>query len=94
MSSDLSAIIETNLIQSILYKDLAVNKDIELIKEKLESIEIIIAHHDKIISEMNDVILTQWKKLDVVEKKLMQLHEDIKSMNDDQEMSDQRPPHY
>ena len=70
------------------------NKDIVLIKEKLESIEIIIAHHDKIISEMNDVILTQWKKLDVVEKKLMQLHEDIKSMNDDQEMSDQRPPHY
>jgi len=70
------------------------NKDIVLIKEKLESIEIIIAHHDKIISEMNEVILTQWKKLDVVEKKLMQLHEDIKSMNDDQEMSDQRPPHY
>ena len=70
------------------------NKDIVLIKEKLESIEIIIAHHDKIISEMNDVILTQWKKLDVVEKKLMQLHEDIKSMNDNQEMIDQRPPHY
>ena len=43
---------------------------------------------------MNDVILTQWKKLDVIEKKLMQLHEDISSMNDDQEMRNQRPPHY
>ena len=70
------------------------DKDIILTKEKLESIEIIIAHHDKIISEMNEVILSQWKKLDVVEKKLMQLYEVIKSMNDDQEMSDQRPPHY
>lgn len=44
------------------------DKDILLMIEKLESIEVIIAHHDKMMSEMNEVILSQWKRIDAVEK--------------------------
>jgi uncharacterized coiled-coil protein SlyX len=70
------------------------DRDILLMIEKLESIEVIIAHHDKIMSEMNEVILAQWKRIDTVEKKLMQLHEDINLINGGQDLTDQRPPHY
>ena len=70
------------------------DRDILLMIEKLESIEVIIAHQDKIMSEMNEVILAQWKRIDTVEKKLMQLHEDINLINGGQDLTDQRPPHY
>ena len=70
------------------------NREIVLMIEKLERIEVIIMHHDKIIGEMNEVILSQWKRIDAVEKKLLQLHEDINCMNGGQELRDQRPPHY
>ncbi|GDX39696.1 hypothetical protein LBMAG20_19110 [Methylocystaceae bacterium] len=70
------------------------DRGISLMIEKLESLEVIIAHHDKIMSEMNEVIVSQWKKIDAFEKKLMELHEDINSMNGVQELRDQRPPHY
>ena len=70
------------------------DRDILLMIEKLESIEVIIAHHDKIMSEMNEVILAQWKRIDTVEKKLMQLHEDINLINGGHDLTDQRPPYY
>lgn len=44
------------------------NREIVLMIEKLERIEVIIMHHDKIIGEMNEVILSQWKKIDAAEK--------------------------
>ena len=94
MSYDSSAIIETVQIQLISDEDLMMDKDILLMIEKLESMEVIIAHHDKIMSDMNEVILSQWKRIDAVEKKLLQLHEDINCMNGGQELRDQRPPHY
>jgi uncharacterized coiled-coil protein SlyX len=57
------------------------NREIVLMIEKLESIEVIIMHHDKIIGEMNEIILSQWKKIDAAEKKLAQLNEEINCMN-------------
>ncbi|GDX38699.1 hypothetical protein LBMAG20_09140 [Methylocystaceae bacterium] len=70
------------------------NREIVLMIEKLERIEVIIMHHDKIIGEMNEVILSQWKKIDAAEKKLAQLNEELNCMNRSQESRDQRPPHY
>ena len=70
------------------------NREIVLMIEKLERIEVIIMHHDKIIGEMNEVILSQWKKIDAAEKKLAQLNEELNCMNRGQESRDQRPPHY
>jgi uncharacterized coiled-coil protein SlyX len=70
------------------------NREIVLMIEKLESIEVIIMHHDKIIGEMNEIILSQWKKIDAAEKKLAQLNEEINCMNSGQQSRDQLPPHY
>jgi SlyX protein len=64
-------------------------------ENRLDEMEIRIAHQDKTIVELNDVILAQWKKLEMLERQLRRLGEELESMESGEGPSaNQKPPHY
>jgi len=44
---------------------------------RLEAVEIRLAHQDKMISDLNDVITAQWRKIDLLERQLGRLREEL-----------------
>lgn len=62
---------------------------------RLDEMEIRIAHQDKTIAELNDVITAQWKKLELIERQLRRLGEEIEAMETGEgPAANQKPPHY
>jgi SlyX protein len=64
-------------------------------ENRLDEMEIRIAHQDKTIVELNDVILAQWKKLEMLERQLRRLGEELEAMEPGEgPAANQKPPHY
>jgi SlyX protein len=61
---------------------------------RLDSLEIRMAHQDRIIAELNDVITAQWKKLDALERKVQRMGEELEAMDMGDMPANQKPPHY
>ncbi len=62
--------------------------------ERITELEIRMEHQDKLIADLNDVITDQWKKLDMLERQLKRLGEDIESLQPAEATGNQKPPHY
>ena len=60
---------------------------------RIEALELRVAHQDKAIADLNDVILAQWKKIEMLERSLSRLNEEMQSM-DSSSVPVDRPPHY
>lgn len=74
-------------------------------EEKLQTIEITIAHHEQQLQELNDVITDQWKQMDVLNRRLDKALSKIERMESGGEDGDsalssieraaqEKPPHY
>jgi SlyX protein len=63
------------------------------IDKRLEDLEIRVMHQDKIISDLNDVITAQWKKIETLERQLRRLDEEVQAL-DMPDTPIQKPPHY
>jgi SlyX protein len=61
--------------------------------KRLEDLEIRATHQDKIISDLNDVITAQWKKIETLERQLRRLDEEVQAL-DMPDTPNQKPPHY
>jgi SlyX protein len=62
---------------------------------RINDLEIRIAHQDKTIAELNDVITAQWKKLEMIERQLRRLGEELEAMDQGEgPAANQKPPHY
>jgi SlyX protein len=61
--------------------------------KRLEDLEIRVTHQDKIISDLNDVITAQWKKIETLERQLRRLDEEVQAL-DMPDTPIQKPPHY
>ena len=64
------------------------------IDQRLNDLEIRVAYQDKTISELNDVITGQWKKLDALERQFRRLGEELEAMGSGETPTTQKPPHY
>lgn len=64
------------------------------ISNRLEELETRVAHQDKTIAELNDVITAQWRKLEAIEFQLRRLGEEMQSMDAGDAPVNQKPPHY
>jgi SlyX protein len=63
--------------------------------QRIGELEIRIAHQDKVIGELNDVVTAQWKKLEILERQLRRLGEEVEAMDaGDGPAANQKPPHY
>jgi SlyX protein len=60
---------------------------------RIEELETRVAHQEKTISELNDVITAQWKRFDFLESQIKHLRGELESM-DQGSVPNERPPHY
>jgi SlyX protein len=62
---------------------------------RLDELETRLAHQDRMIADLNDVITAQWKKIDMLERQLRRLDEELQALDQaDSPAANQKPPHY
>ncbi len=61
---------------------------------RLDALETLVAHQDRIISELNDAITAQWRKIDALERQVAKLIEEIQSAAAPRDALEPPPPHY
>jgi SlyX protein len=64
------------------------------LEKRIDELEMRVAHQDKTISELNDVITAQWKKTDALERQLRRLGEELQALDSNDAPANQKPPHY
>ena len=60
---------------------------------RLNEVETRLAHQEKTISELNEVILAQWRRIEALERQLSRMNEDMQSLDSGAVPVDE-PPHY
>ncbi len=63
-------------------------------EQRFFDLETRMAHQDRTIAELNDVITAQWKKLDTLERQIGRLGEEMEAMLPEDLPANQKPPHY
>jgi SlyX protein len=62
---------------------------------RFENLETRLAHQEKTIGELSDVVTTQWRKIEALEFQLRRFGEELQSIDAGGDPSaNQRPPHY
>jgi SlyX protein len=62
--------------------------------ERIDGLEIRIAHQDRTISELNDVITEQWRRIEILERQILRMHDEMQNMAPAREGPEPPPPHY
>jgi len=60
---------------------------------RITELELRVAHQDKALGELNDVVLAQWKRIEALERQLARMSEDMQNQDQGPVPVD-RPPHY
>lgn len=61
---------------------------------RLDTLEMRIAHQDKTIADMNDVITSQWRIIDALQRHVMELREEFRNIVPVRTTPEPAPPHY
>lgn len=61
---------------------------------RLDAVEIRLAHQDKMIADLNEVITAQWRKIDGLERQLGRLREEMQTLEPQRQSPEPPPPHY
>jgi SlyX protein len=61
---------------------------------RLEALETRVAHQEIVISELNEVITSQWRKIDALERQFALLREELQSLAPARDAPEPPPPHY
>ncbi|WP_330083833.1 SlyX family protein [Methylocystis iwaonis] len=61
---------------------------------RLDALETLIAHQDRTIAELSDVIASQWRKIDILERQVAQLREEFQNIGASRDTPEPPPPHY
>jgi SlyX protein len=61
---------------------------------RLDALEGSIAHQERMLGELNEVVTLQWRKIDVLERLVAQLREDLQNIAPQREAPEPPPPHY
>ena len=62
--------------------------------DRLQDLEIRFAHQEQVVAELNDVITTQWKRIELLESQIRRLHEEYQTMDQGRVGPEPKPPHY
>ncbi len=65
--------------------------------EKIQDLEIAMAHQDKVINELSDVMNAQWKEIESLKRKLMETNnkiDELESNSGGDDQSNVKPPHW
>jgi SlyX protein len=61
---------------------------------RLVALETAVAHQDRIIAELNDVIALQWRRIDTLDRQIARLLEEFQKLGDQRDSQEPPPPHY
>jgi SlyX protein len=67
---------------------------VSTIEKRVDELEMRVAHQDKTIAELNEVITAQWKKTQALERQLQRLGEEVDALDASDAPANQKPPHY
>lgn len=59
-----------------------------------EDLEVRIAHQEKMLADLNEIVTDQWRRIDLLERQVRQLREDVRNMTPPREGDEPPPPHY
>ena len=65
----------------------------EALQARIDALEIRVAHQDKMIADLNDMITAQWRKLDDLERRYGNLHTEVENIAAERG-GHEPPPHY
>lgn len=60
---------------------------------RIDELEIRLAHQDKTIADLNEMITAQWKHIEALQRQLRRLDEEVQAL-DQGDVPNQKPPHY
>jgi SlyX protein len=61
---------------------------------RLEDLEVRLAHQEKMISDMNEIVTQQWRLIDLLERQLRQMREEMRNIAPARDGEEPPPPHY
>lgn len=62
---------------------------------RLIELEVRVAHQDKTIGELNDMITAQWKKIEALERTMRRMGEEMEALSSaEAPAANVKPPHY
>ena len=61
---------------------------------RLDTLEIRFAHQEQTIAELNEVITSQWKRIENLESQIRRLHEEFQNVDQGRNAPEPPPPHY
>jgi SlyX protein len=61
---------------------------------RLDALETLVTHQDRIIAELNDAITAQWRKIDALERQVAKLLDEVQNVGTPRDASEPPPPHY
>lgn len=64
-------------------------------ENRIEAMEIRIAEQDRVIADLNDAIIAQWRKIDMLERRVAQLRDEFEALDPNRPPgTEPPPPHY
>ncbi len=64
------------------------------LEARLEDLEVRSAHQEKTIADLNDALADQWRRIETLERIVVQLREEVRNAAPQREGEEPPPPHY
>lgn len=61
---------------------------------RLDALEAAIAHQDRTIAELSDVVAAQWRMIERLERRIARLRDEFQNIAAPRETPEPPPPHY
>ena len=61
---------------------------------RIDGVEARLAHHERMITDLNEVITAQWRKIDQLERHMSRIREELQSIEPQRQGIEPPPPHY
>jgi uncharacterized coiled-coil protein SlyX len=61
---------------------------------RIDDIEVRLTHHERTIAELNEIVSEQWRRIDLLERQLTQMREEVRNLAPQNTGEEPPPPHY
>jgi SlyX protein len=61
---------------------------------RVEDLEVRIAHQERMIADLNAIVTEQWRKIDLMERQLRELRDEMRNVVPQRDGEEPPPPHY
>lgn len=61
---------------------------------RIDDLEVRLTHHERTIAELNEIVSEQWRRIDLLERHLTQMREEVRNLVPANVGEEPPPPHY